>query len=173
MKYVFLILGFFFFSETAWAVCSGGFDGATTDFQGCSEMGGLGDLVYRRDGNGKVLGKRSDAEIKSYLASVVEDRLKGRGISIKNKDGKSSIVVKEDSVTFDLFNQNGDILYTYTVDLEQGIPSNEKDIISARKAYDDLKAARRSERKDRIAQMQALADKIKAEEIDQKAAAKK
>ena len=81
--------------------------------------------------------------------------------------------MKEDSVTFDLFNQNGDILYTYTVDLEQGIPSNEKDIISARKAYDDLKAARRSERKDRIAQMQALADKIKAEEIDQKAAAKK
>lgn len=173
MKYALLIFGFLLFSGDAGAVCSGGFDGSEPDFQGCSEMGGLGDLVNKRDDNGRIIGKRNEAEIKSYLISVVEDRLKSRGISMKDKDGKSSIKVTEKEITFDTYNQNGDLVFTYTVDPEKGIPENEKDIITSRKAYDDHKAEERKERKDRIARMQELADKIKAEEIDQKAAAKK
>lgn len=173
MKYAFLILGFLLFSGNAQAVCSGGFDGSEANFEGCSEMGGLGDLIYKKDENGKVLRKRDEAEIKQYLTSVVEDRLKSRGITTKDKDGKQSIQVDDKNVTFDLFNQNGDLVYTYTVDLEHGIPANEKEIISSREAYDAQKAQLRSERKDRIARIQALADKIKAEELDTKAAAKK
>ena len=173
MKYVFLILSLLLFSGNARAVCSGGFDGSKASFEGCSEMGGLGNLVYKRDDSGKVLGKRNENEIKEYLTSVVENRLKSRGITTKDKDGKQSITVDDKNVTFDLFNQNGELVYTYTVDLEQGIPANEKEIIAAREAYDAQKAKRRSERKDRLARIQALADKIKAEEIDTKAAAKK
>lgn len=170
MKKTILILGLLFLSGNAQAVCSGGFDGSEPDFQGCSEMGGLGDLVNKRDGNGNIVGKRSGDEIKSYLTSVVEDRLKSRGITMKGKDGKPSIKVLEKEITFDIYNQNGDLVYTYTVDTANGVPANEKDIISSRESYDAHKADLRSERKARIARMQALADKIKAEEIDQKAA---
>ena len=173
MKRVLLLLGLLFWSENAVAVCSGGFDGADSTLSGCSEMGGLGDLVYKRDGNGRVLGKRSEAEIKSYLVSSVEERLKGRGVTMKDKNGKPSVTVNDDNIVFDLFNQNGDKVFTYTVDLEKGVPANEKDIISSREAYDTKKAESVRERKDRIVRMQALADKIKAEEIDNKAAAEK
>ncbi|MBR4126378.1 MAG: hypothetical protein IKR09_02225 [Alphaproteobacteria bacterium] len=173
MKRVLLLLGLLFWSESAVAVCSGGFDGADSTLLGCSEMGGLGDLVYKRDDNGRVLGKRSEAEIKSHLVSTVEERLKGRGVTMKDKNGKPSVTVNDDNIVFDLFNQNGDKVFTYTVDLEKGLPVNEKDIISSREAYDTKKAESVRERKDRIVRMQALADKIKAEEIDNKAAAKK
>ena len=173
MKRVLLLLGLLFWSENVVAVCSGGFDGADSTLLGCSEMGGLGDLVYKRDDNGRVLGKRSEAEIKSYLVSAVEERLKGRGVTMKDKNGKPSVAVNDDNIVFDLFNQNGDKVFTYTVDLEKGVPANEKDIISSREAYDTKKAESVRERKDRIVRMQALADKIRAEEIDNKAAAKK
>ncbi|MBR1778189.1 MAG: hypothetical protein IJ752_06365 [Alphaproteobacteria bacterium] len=172
MKYILLILGFFFLSANAQAVCSGGFDGSDATFQGCSEMGDVGELIYKRDNDGKVIGKRSDAEIKSYLVSTVEKRLKNRGITMKDQDGNMSIIINDDTVVFDVFNQNGEKVYTYTVDKERGIPANEKDIIAARQSYDVQKAAQREERKSRIARMQALADQIKAEEIDKKAAAK-
>ena len=173
MKKTLLILGLLLLSENAQAVCSGGFDGSEPDFQGCSEMGGLGDLVNKRDDKGNITGKRSEAEIKEYLISVVEDKLKSRGITMKGKNGKPSITVKEKEITFDIFNQNGDRVFTYTVDKEKGIPANEKKIIDAREAYDAHKADLRKERKARIAEIQAMADKIKAEEIDNKAAAKK
>lgn len=172
MKHVLLVLGFLFFSGNAQAVCSGGFDGADSTSLGCSEMGALGDLIYKRDASGKVLGKRNDAEIRQYLTTLVEERLNGRGITMKDADGQTSIVVKEETVTFDLYNQNGDIVYTYTVDLEKGVPVNEKDIIASRDAYEASLATIRAERKERIAEIQALADQIKAEEIDKKAAAK-
>lgn len=172
MKHVFLILGLLFFSGNVQAVCSGGFDGADSTFLGCAEMGALGNLVYKRDDAGNVLGKRDDAEIRQHLTSVVEERLKNRGITMKDENGKTSIIIDNESVTFDLFNQNGDKIYTYTVDLEEGVPANEKDIISSRNAYEASLAQIRAERKERIAQIQALADEIKAEEIDKKAAAK-
>ena len=173
MKYFFLILAFLFCSAQAQAACSGGFDGSAGDEQGCSEMGALGDLIYKRNKAGKVIGQRSDAEIRAYLISKVEERLKGRGVSMKDNKGNSSIIINSDTVVFDVYNQNGDKVYTYTVDKEQGVPENEKEIIASRKAYDAQKSAQNEEWSGRIARMQALADKIKAEEIDKKAAAKK
>ena len=171
MKRIFLVLGLLLWSEGASAVCSGGFDGADATFSGCSEMGGLGDLVYKRNANGIVTGKRSEAEIKSYLVSVVEERLQGRGITMKDDKGQSHVSVNETTAVFDLFNQNGDKVFTYTVDLEKGVPANEKDLIDAREAYDAEKSDIKKDRKDRIFAMQELADRIKAEEIDSKAAA--
>ena len=173
MKHVLFILSFLFWSQNAFAVCSGGFDGTDAVFSGCSEIGSLGDLMYKRDANGMVLGKRNEAEIKSYLESLVEDRLKGRGITMKDADGNSSVTVNETNVVFDVFDQSGDKIYTYTVDLETGIPENEKDLIASRNEYDARKAEAKKARKDYIARIQALADKIKAEEIDNKAAAQK
>lgn len=172
MKYTVLMLGFLLLSGNAQAVCSGGFDGADATFLGCAEMGALGNLIYKRDDSGRVLGKRNETEIKQYLTSIVEDRLKSRGITMKNKEGQTSIVIDNENITFDLFNQNGDKVYTYTVDMEEGVPSNEKDLISSRNAHDAGLIAVKSERKERLARIQALADKIKAEEIDKKAAAK-
>ena len=58
-------------------------------------------------------------------------------------------------------------------DIEKGVPQNEKDVIESREAYDSQKAKSKAERKGRIEKIQALADKIKAEEIEKKAAAKK
>lgn len=173
MKHIFFVLSFLFLSGNAFAVCSGGFDGADATLSGCSEIGELGDLIYKRDDDGKVLGKRTAEEIKNYVVAVVESRLSGRGITFTDRNGKRNIAVNEKSVVFDLFNQNGDKVYTYTVDLATGVPDNEKELIDSRKEYDNRKTEARQERKDRIARMQALADKIKAEEIDNKAAAKK
>ena len=172
MKYMFFALLFLLFSGNAQAVCSGGFDGANSVFEGCSEMGELGDLVYVRDENGKVLHQRNDAEIRDYLVSVVEERLKDRGITMKDENGQTSIVINQDNVVFDLFNQNGDVVYTYTVDLEKGVPENEKDLISSRESYNERREERRSLRQEYLDEIQALGDKIKAEEIDTKAAAK-
>ena len=101
MKRILLLLGLLVLSENAAAVCSGGFDGADSSLQGCSEMGGLGDLIYKRDANGLVLGKRSEAEIKSYLISTVEDRLKGRGVTMKDKNGKPSVTVNDNNIVFE------------------------------------------------------------------------
>lgn len=173
MKYTFLALLFLLFSGNAQAVCSGGFDGANAVFEGCSEMGGLGDLVYKRDANGKVLGQRNDEEIRKYLVSVVEERLKGRGMTMKNKDGQTSIVISSDNIVFDVFNQNGDLVFRYTVKSEEGVPENEKDLISSRESYASRKANRNMLRKEYLSEIQALGDKIKTEEIDTKAAAKK
>ena len=172
MKYTLLVLTFLLFSGNAQAVCSGGFNGENSVFQGCSELGALGDLIYKRDENGKVLGKRDEAEIKAYLVSVVEGRLRTRGVTMKDKDGQTSIVVNEENVVFDLFNQNGDLVYTYTVDLEKGVPENEKDLIASRESYSAQRSEHKEARKKRLAEIQALGDKIKAEEIDSKAAAK-
>ena len=58
----------------AFAVCSGGMDGADSTFSGCSELGGLGNLVYERDAAGNVTRKRSEAEIKNYLVETIEKR---------------------------------------------------------------------------------------------------
>lgn len=174
MKYLIIALGLILgFQTPASAVCSGGYDGKDAAFSGCSEMGALGDLIYERDQTGRVLRKRNDAEIKQYLVTTVEDRLKKRGVSMKNKDGQPAIMINDTNVVFDLFNQNGDKIFTYTVDIEKGIPENEKEIIESREAYDQQKAKSKAERKGRIDRMQALADRIKAEEIEKKAAAKK
>lgn len=173
MKKIFLILVFLLWAEDAPAVCSGGFDGTDATLSGCSEMGALGDLLYKRNDRGMVIGKRSNAEIKTYLISVVEDRLKSRGVTMKDQNGQSHISINEKEAVFDLFSQNGDKVYTYTVDLESGIPENEKELIASRNAYNAKKAAEKKERKDRIAKMQELAEKIKVEEIDNKAAAGK
>ena len=174
MKYALLILGLFLCCQTsAFAVCSGGFDGSDGALSGCSEMGALGDIIYERDPSGRVLRKRDDNEIKQYLVTTVEERLKKRGISMKNKDGQPVININQESVVFDLFNQNGDKIFTYTVDMEKGVPQNEKDVIEAREAYDQKKAKSKAERKGRLDKIQAMADKINAEEIEKKAAAKK
>ena len=173
MKYTFLVLFFLLFSDNARAVCSGGFDGANAIFEGCSEMGGLGDVVYKRDANGKALGQRNDEEIRKHLVSTVEERLKGRGMTMKNKDGQTSIVISSDNIVFDVFNQNGDLVFKYTIDLENGIPENEKDLISSRESYNVRKTNRNTLLKEYLDEIQTLGDKIKAEEIDTKAAAKK
>ncbi len=173
MKHILFILSFLFLSQNAFAACSGGFDGAAAALSGCSEMGALGDLIYKRDENGKVLGKRTPDEIKEYLVSLIEERFGGRGVTLNNRNGRKSIKVDEESVTFDLFNLNGDKIYTYTVDLEKGIPENEKDLLDSRNSYEARKETVKRERKERITRLQALVDKIKKEEIDNKAAAKK
>ena len=173
MKYIFLVLAFLMFSGNARAVCSGGFDGANAAFEGCTEMGELGDLIYKRDNDGKVLGRRNEAEIKAYLISIVEDRLKGRGITMKNKKGQPSIKINEENIVFDLFNQNGELVFTYTVDLEKGVPENEKDLISSRESYKARKEENINFRKERLSELQALGDKIKAEEAAKKTAEKK
>lgn len=174
MKYAVLALGFLLLGQApAFAVCSGGFDGSDGSLSGCSEMGALGDLIYERDQTGRVMRKRDDAEIKQYLMKTVEDRLKKRGISMKNKDGQPVIKINQENVVFDLFNQNGDKIFTYTVDMEKGVPQNEKDVIESREVYDLQKAKGKAERKGRIEKIQAMAEKIKAEEIEKKAAAKK
>ena len=115
--------------------------------------------------------KRDAAEIKQYLMKTVEDRLKKRGISMKNKDGQPVIKINQENVVFDLFNQNGDKIFTYTVDMEKGVPQNEFVVIASREAYDLQKAKGKAERKGRIEKIQAMAEKIKAEEIEKKAAA--
>ena len=174
MKYAVLILGILLFGQTsAFAVCSGGFDGSAGPLTGCSEMGALGDLIYERDQTGKVLRKRDESEIKQYLVTTVEDRLKKRGVSMKNANGQPVIDINEENVVFDVFNQNGDKIYTYTVDMQKGVPQNEKALIESRDAYDAQKVKRKAERKGRLANIQAMAEKIKAEEIEKKAAAKK
>ncbi len=174
MKYAVLVLGILLFGQTsAFAVCSGGFDGSAGTLTGCSEMGALGDLIYERDQTGKVLHKRDEAEIKQYLVTTVEKRLKKRGISMKNKDGQPVIEFNQDTVSFDLFNQNGDKIYTYTVDTAKGVPQNEKSVIESRETYDAQKAKLKAERKGRLGKIQVMAEKIKAEEIEKKAAAKK
>lgn len=174
MKHAVLALIFLLSCRTpALAVCSGGFDGSGETRTGCSEMGALGDLIYERDPSGRVLRKRDDAEIKKYLVTTVEERLKKRGVSMKNKDGQPEIKIDREKVVFDLFNQNGDKVFTYTVDMEKGVPQNEKAVIEAREAYDAQKAKRKAERKGRLEKIQAMADKIKAEEIEKKATAEK
>ncbi len=173
MKHLFFILSFLFLSQNAFAACSGGYDGANAALSGCSEIGNFEDLIYKRDDNGMVLGKRTPAELKSYLISEIENRLGGRGVTLNDRNGKQSVTVNEKNVVFDLFDLNGDKIYTYTIDLETGIPENEKELIRVRNLYEERKATARKERKERIARMQALADKIKEEEIDNKAAAKK
>ena len=174
MKYIGMVLSVLLFSQSvAWAVCSGGFDGNAGNLSGCSEIGSFGDLIYERDQTGRVLRKRDENEIKQYLVTTVEERMKRRGISMKNKDGQPVIKVNKENVVFDLFNQNGDKIFTYTVDIEKGIPQNEKEVIEARENYDRQKEKEKLERKGRMEKMQALADQIKAEEIEKKAAAQK
>ena len=172
MKYTLLILFFLLFSGNARAVCSGGYDGAGSAFESCSEIGALGDLIYKRDERGNVIGKRNDAEIREYLVSVVEGRLQGRGITMKNKDGQTSVVIDDEKASFDLFNQNGEWVFTYTVDLEKGIPENEKDLMISRENYSARQAQYKAQQKEYLSEIEALGEKIKAEEIDTKAAAK-
>lgn len=150
-------------SPAAAGACSGGYDG-NQDF-GCSEMGALGDLVYERDpATGMVMHKRSDEEIKQNLQKAVDERLGLRGVRLTDDKGSSNIVINDETITFDLFNQNGEKIYTYVIDKEKGVPQNEKPIIDSRKVYDDQKAQARARRLARIRKLQDLADKIKAEE---------
>ncbi|GEM_PF-2151860 len=156
----------------AFAVCSGGMDGADSTFSGCSELGGLGNLVYERDAAGNVTRKRSEAEIKNYLVETIEKRMERRGVKMKNADGKPEIKINQSQAVFSVFNQNGDKIYTYTVDLEEGVPYNEKDIISSRVSYDAKKANETAQNLERIKAVERLGDRIKAEENAQKAAKK-
>lgn len=156
----------------AFAVCSGGMDGADSTFAGCSELGGLGNLVYERDAAGNVTRKRSEAEIKSYLVETVEKRMERRGVKMKNADGRPEIEIGRGRAVFSVFNQNGDKIYTYTVDLEESVPYNEKDIISSRASYDAKKANETEQNLNRIKAVQRLGDKIKAEEDAQKSSKK-
>ena len=173
MRYAILILGFLFLSvPQAFAVCSGGLDGKNAAFSGCSEMGELGDLIYERDQTGRVLRKRSEGENKQYLIQTVEERFKNRGVTMKNKDGEPVITINRDNVVFDVFNQNGDKIYTYTVDVEKGIPQNEKDVIEARNQYDSAKAQRKEVKRNRMKRLEALAEKIQAEQDEKKAVTK-
>lgn len=45
---------------------------------------------------------------------------------MKNKDGQPVIKINQENVVFDLFNQNGDKIFTYTVDMEKGFPKMKK-----------------------------------------------
>ena len=170
MKYTLLVLFFLLFSGNAQAACSGGFDGAGSAFESCSEMGELGDLIYKRDDTGKVLGRRNDAEIREYLISVVEKRLENRGVTMKNSEGQTNIVIDDEKVSFDLYYLNGDLMYNYTVDLEKGIPENEKELISSRERYKARKEEYKALRKEYMDEIEALGEKIKAEEANAKAA---
>lgn len=143
--------------------CSGGYDG--NQAFGCSEMGALGDLVYERDpGTGVVLHKRSDDEIKQHLQKAVNERLGARGVRLTDAKGSSNVIINDETITFDLFNQNGEKIYTFVIDKEKGVPENEKPIIDSRKVYDNQKAQARARRLERIRKLQDMADKLKAEE---------
>ena len=152
-----LILALALFPLTANALCSGGFDGPKGKDYGCSELGGLGDLLYERDASGAVVTKRTDAQIKAFVVDFVKDRFKNHGVVLSEKDVK----VGETTVVFDLFNQNGDKVFTYSLNKETGIPANEKEIDEHRRQVD---ATRKTER-------DALIDRIKRLKSGQSGAA--
>lgn len=152
MKTKALILALLICPAAANALCSGGYDGAKGKDFGCSELGGMGDLQYERDGTGAVVNKRTDAQIKSYVVDFVKDRFKNHGVVLSEKDVK----VGEKTVDFDLFNQNGDKVYSYSLDKETGVSANEKELFDHRAQTDAARKAERGVLLDNIKRLKQL-----------------
>ncbi len=148
MKVLLLFFALFCAAE-ARATCVGGFDGMEANIYGCSELRALGDLTYERNADGTVVKKRSDAEIKQYVVDFVKDRFKNRGVKLEEKDVK----VGAQTVSFDLFNQNGDKIFSYTLDKTTGVPENETALEESRKAVD---AKRTATRRSRLSEIERL-----------------
>lgn len=175
MKYIILVFTAFVLSASlAEATCVGGFDGNEKNYFGCSELGGMGDLLYERDINGNVVKKRSDAEIKDYIVSVIDNRLSVRGISVYDENnGTSHIEINQDTVTFNIYNDNKEKVYTYIVDKRSGVPQNEEELIGARNQIKQERAAKKTETVTRMQRLKDLLQTIQVEEIEKSGKAKK
>ncbi|HBO59246.1 MAG TPA: hypothetical protein DD624_04990 [Alphaproteobacteria bacterium] len=140
MKTAALILTFLFVPLSAHALCTGGFDGTLGKEVLCSELGTLGDLQYDRDANGTVKQKRSDAQIKTYVVQFVKDRFKNRGLKLD----EGNVRVNDKTVDFDLYDLNGEKVYSFSLDKASGIPANEKILQESRESVDARRSAERS-----------------------------
>lgn len=152
MKTKLVILALLICPAVANALCSGGFDGPKGKDFGCSELGGLGDLLYERDATGAVVNKRTDAQIKAYVVDFVKDRFKNHGVVLSEKDVK----VGDKTVDFDLFNQNGDKVYFYSLNKETGVSANEKELFDHRAQVDATRKTERGVLLDNIKRLKQL-----------------
>lgn len=160
MKMILLMIGLWLSAVPADASCVGGFDGTEGNMFGCSELGDLGDLAYERNAQGVVMKKRTDAEIKAYVADFVKDRFKNRGVKVNAED----IKVRAETVDFDLLNQNGDKIYSFSLSKDGGIPKNEEALMESRKAVDAKKAAQKNDALKRIEKLKKIETQIKADQ---------
>lgn len=160
MKKLYLALAFLIFHSQAVALCIGGYDGTTGNLSGCSEIGDFGSLIYERNESGLIIKKRNDEEIKSYIQNFVRDRFKNRGITVKNED----IKIYGNTITFDIRNQNGDKVYTYTLSKDGGLIENEQRNVDARTLVDQRKRAESNFRLNRINRMKTRKEELKKEQ---------
>ena len=115
-------------------------------FAGRMEVGSFGDLTYVRNKEGAILRKRSDDDIREYVVSTVAESLKSSGLSALppgQSDLKKAVIVDDRTVRFDVYDKNGDKLYSYVIDRESGFTEAEK-------AMDENRQARTRRREEMI-----------------------
>lgn len=98
-------------------------------FAGRMEVGSFGDLAYVRNKEGAILRKRSDDDIREYVISKVAESLKSSGLSALppgQPDLKKAVILDDKTVRFNVYDKNGDKLYSYVIDRESGYTEAEK-----------------------------------------------
>ncbi len=106
-------------------------------FAGRMEVGSFGDLAYVRNKEGAILRKRSDDDIREYVVSKVAESLKSSGLSALppgSSDLKKAVILDDKTVRFDVYDKNGDKLYSYVIDRETGFTESEKALNENRQA---------------------------------------
>ena len=130
-------------------------------FYGWVKIGSFGDLAYERNAEGKIVKKRSDDDIRNYVANVVDNTLKTRGLSVfpdrKNKDVKTAVKVTENEVSFNVYDQSGMMLFPFSV-------NREKSMTQRKAARAKADAAERRFSEEQTMRRKKVFDKIKREE---------
>lgn len=137
-------------------------------FYGWVKIGSFGDLAYERNAEGKIVKKRNDDDIRNYVAKVVDNTLKTRGLSVfpdrKNKDVKTAVKVTENEVSFNVYDQSGMMLFPFSVNREKSMTQTEAPAAERKAARAKADAAERRFSEEQTMRRKKVFDKIKREE---------
>lgn len=137
-------------------------------FYGWMKVGSFGDILYRRNDAGKIVKKRTDDEIKSYIATTVNDTLKTRGLSVfkdrKNQDVQKAVTVSLEQISFNAYDQSGNILFPFVIDRKKSLLLTEIPTVEQRAASATAKASSDRYKQEETLRRKAVFDKIKRKE---------
>lgn len=141
-------------------------------FYGQIKIGSFGDLAYERNTEGKIVKKRSDDDIKRYVADTVDKTLQTRGLSVfadrKNKNINQSVTVTPDRISFNVYDQSGMMLFPFSVDRKKSMTQTEIPSAERKAALLKAKTAERDFDAEVTRRRKKLYDKVKQDEKKQK-----
>ncbi len=141
-------------------------------FYGQVKIGSFGDLAYERNAEGKIIKKRSDADIKQYVADTVDKTLRTRGLSVfpdrKNRDLNKAVTVTPDKISFNVYDQSGMMLFPFSVDRKKSLTQTEIPSAERKKALQKAEAEERKFNEEVTRRRKKLYDRVKQDEKKKK-----